>query len=228
MMYDQKPAVSEDPFGVSFEDLPRDLPVFPLPGAMLLPHGRMPLNIFEPRYLKMIMDSLKRSRLIGMVQPLELLPNPVPEQTKLFHVGCAGRITSFAESDDGRFLITLRGVCRFTIKEELEGNGFYRMVSPDFSDFEGDLSYSNPEINRDNLLPLLKEYLKAKGIKIDIADFIEIEDRFLIPTLCMINPFDFREKQAILEIRDINEMTNVIISLMEMELISPNSASTKH
>ena len=84
-MYDQKPAVSEDPFGVSFENLPRDLPVFPLPGAMLLPHGRMPLNIFEPRYLKMIMDSLKQSRLIGMVQPLELLPDPVPEQTKLLY-----------------------------------------------------------------------------------------------------------------------------------------------
>ena len=116
MIYDQKPAVSEDPFGVSFENLPRDLPVFPLPGAMLLPHGRMPLNIFEPRYLKMIMDSLKQSRLIGMVQPLELLPNPVPEQTKLFHVGCAGRITSFAESDDGRFFITMSGVCRFSIK----------------------------------------------------------------------------------------------------------------
>jgi uncharacterized protein len=227
-MYDQEPSASDDPFGVSFENLPRDLPVFPLPGAMLLPHGRMPLNIFEPRYLKMIMDSLKQSRLIGMVQPLELLPDPVPAETDLFHVGCAGRITSFTESDDGRFLITLKGICRFKIKKELEGNGFYRSVSPDFSSFKQDLSYNSPKINRNDLLPLLKDYLKAKGVEIDIADFIDIEDRFLIPTLCMINPFDFREKQAILEICDINEMTSVIISLMEMELISPNTASTKH
>ena len=227
-MYDQEPSASDDPFGVSFENLPGDLPIFPLPGAMLLPHGRMPLNIFEPRYLKMIMDSLKQSRLIGMVQPLELLPDPIPQKTDLFHVGCAGRITSFAESDDGQFLITLKGVCRFKIKKELAENGFYRRINPDFSDFKSDLTCNNPRINRDGLLPLLKDYLKVKGIEINIADFIDIEDRFLIPTLCMINPFDFREKQAILEIRDINEMADVIISLMEMELISTNSAPTKH
>ncbi|MDC0196526.1 LON peptidase substrate-binding domain-containing protein [Gammaproteobacteria bacterium] len=227
-MYDKNPAAGEDPFGVSFENLPGDLPIFPLPGAMLLPHGRMPLNIFEPRYLKMIMDSLKQSRLIGMVQPLELLPDPIPQKTDLFHVGCAGRITSFAESDDGQFLITLKGVCRFKIKKELAENGFYRRINPDFSDFKSDLTCNNPRINRDGLLPLLKDYLKVKGIEINIADFVDIEDRFLIPTLCMINPFDFREKQAILEIRDINEMADVIISLMEMELISTNSAPTKH
>ena len=227
-MYDKNPTAGEDPFGVSFENLPGDLPIFPLPGAMLLPHGRMPLNIFEPRYLKMIMDSLKQSRLIGMVQPLELLPDPIPQKTDLFHVGCAGRITSFAESDDGRFLITLKGVCRFKIKKELGENGFYRRINPDFSDFKSDLTCNNPRINRDGLLPLLKDYLKVKGIEINIADFINIEDRFLIPTLCMINPFDFREKQAILEIHDINEMADVIISLMEMELISTTSAPTKH
>ena len=227
-MYDKNPAAGEDPFGVSFENLPGDLPIFPLPGAMLLPHGRMPLNIFEPRYLKMIMDSLKQSRLIGMVQPLELLPDPIPQKTDLFHVGCAGRITSFAESDDGQFLITLKGVCRFKIKKELAENGFYRRINPDFSDFKSDLTCNNPRINRDGLLPLLKDYLKVKGIEINIADFVDIEDRFLIPTLCMINPFDFREKQAILEIRDINEMADVIISMMELELISTNSAPTKH
>ena len=175
-MYDQEPSVSDDPFGVSFENLPRDLPVFPLPGAMLLPYGRMPLNIFEPRYLKMVMDSLKQSRLIGMVQSRELLLDPLPEEVDLFHVGCAGRITSFTESEDGRFLITLKGICRFKIKKELEGNGFYRRVSPDFSNFKKDLSNNTPAINRDDLLPLLKDYLKVKGIEIDIGDFIDIED----------------------------------------------------
>jgi hypothetical protein len=222
------PTVSPDPFGVPFEGLPENLPVFPLPGAMLLPHGRMPLNIFEPRYLKMAMDSLKQSRLIGMVQPLETLSDPVPEATALFHVGCAGRIAAFAETEDGRFLITLKGICRFKIEKELEDNGFYRRIIPNFNDFKKDLSSDVPNINREGLLPVLKDYLKLKGIKVDMADFTNIEDRFLIPTLGLINPFSFREKQAILEARDVCEMSNVIISLMEMELMSPNNSSTQH
>jgi Lon protease-like protein len=228
MMYKQNSSISGDPFGVLFNDLPKELPVFPLPGAMLLPYGRMPLNIFEPRYLKMVMDSLKQSRLVGMVQPLEPLSDPISDETALFHVGCAGRITAFAESDDGRFLITLKGVCRFKIKKELEKNGFYRRVLPDFNVFKEDLSCNSPNINREGLLPVLKDYLELKGIKVDIADFVNIEDRFLIPTLSLINPFGIREKQAILETRDISEMANMIISLMEMELMSPNNASTKH
>ncbi len=227
-MYEQNPTISEDPFGVPFNGLPTELPVFPLPGAMLLPYGRMPLNIFEPRYLKMVMDSLKQSRLIGMVQPLEQLSDPISEETALFHVGCAGRITAFAESDDGRFLITLKGVCRFKIKKELEKNGFYRRVIPDFYAFKEDLSFDSPNINREGLLPVLKDYLELKGIKVDMADFVNIEDRFLIPTLSLINTFGFREKQAILETRNISEMATVIISLMEMELMSPNKASTTH
>jgi Lon protease-like protein len=227
-MYEQNSTVSVDPFGVPFEDLPRNLAIFPLPGAMLLPHGRMPLNIFEPRYLKMVMDSLKQSRLIGMVQPLEQLSDPIPEKTALFHVGCAGRITAFSESDDGRFLITLKGVCRFKIEKELEENGFYRRVIPDFSGFKEDLSTDSPNINRQGLLPVLKDYLELKGIKVDIADFVNIEDRLLIPALGLINPFSFREKQAILEAHDIRKMASVIISLMEMELMSSDNASTKH
>ena len=227
-MYEQDLTDGKDPFGVPFKDFPKEVPIFPLPGAMLLPHGRMPLNIFEPRYLKMIMDSLKESRLIGMVQPLEPSSDPIPEKTELFHVGCAGRITAFAESNDGRFLITLKGVCRFKIKKELEGDGSYRRVVPDCSGFKDDLSFDSPNINRDDLLPILKDYLELKGIQVDIADFVNIEDRFLIPTLSLINPFGFREKQAILEARDIGEMANVIISLMEMELMSLNTTLTKH
>ena len=227
-MYNKDQNISEDPFGVRFEELPKELPIFPLPGAMLLPHGRMPLNIFEPRYLKMVMDCLKQSRLIGMVQPLELLSEPIPEKTDLFHVGCAGRITEFAESSDGQFIITLTGICRFEIKEEFGENGFYRRVNPDFSGFKKDLSFDSPEINRDGIFSVLKDYLKLKGIKIDITDFNNVEDRFLIPTLGLINPFGFLEKQAILEAPDVGEMSKIIISLMQMELKSPNSASTKH
>ncbi len=227
-MYEQKPAVVGDPFGLPFEGLPENLPIFPLPGAMLLPHGRMPLNIFEPRYLKMIMDSLKQSRLIGMVQPLELLSDPIPEKTALFHIGCAGRITAFAESDDGRFMITLQGVCRFEIEKELQEKGPYRRVKPDFNNFKEDLSFDNPNINREGLIPLLKDYLELKGVKVRIEDLVKTEDRFLIPTLGMINPFDFREKQAILETRNISDIANIIISLMEMELKSSNQTSTRH
>lgn len=217
-----------DPFGLAFDELPDSLPIFPLPGAMLLPHGRMPLNIFEPRYLSMVLDSLKQSRLIGMVQPLKMLPDPVPEGTELFHIGCAGRITAFAESDDGRILMTLQGVCRFKIETELEEQNGYRRVKPDFADFKEDLSFADPIINREGLLVILKDYLKLKAIKVDWDSLQKSNDRFLIATLGMMNPFDYREKQAILEARDQADMVDVMTSLMEMELASVGEARTKH
>jgi len=217
-----------DPFGLPVEDLPQTLPIFPLPGAMLLPHGRMPLNIFEPRYLNMVLDSLKESRLIGMVQPLEMLPDPVPAETELFHIGCAGRIVAFAESEDGRILMTLQGVCRFKIVKELNSQRDYRIVEPDFTSFKEDLDYDDPGINRAGLLAILKDYLELKSIKIDWDGLEKAEDRFLVATLGMMNPFDYREKQAILEARDIADMVDVMTSLMEMELASGGDAATKH
>jgi uncharacterized protein len=217
-----------DPFGLPFENLPNSLPIFPLPGAMLLPHGRMPLNIFEPRYLTMVLDSLKQSRLIGMVQPLKMLPDPVPVSTELFHIGCAGRITAFAESEDGRIIMTLQGVCRFKIEQELEGVTPYRQVKPDFSDFEKDLSYDDPGINRDGLINILRDYLELKGMKIDWDGLAKTNDRFLVATLGMMNPFDYREKQAILEARNITDMVDVMISVMEMELATGGDTATKH
>ncbi len=222
------PQVLADPFGLPLEDLPHVLPIFPLPGAMLLPHGRMPLNIFEPRYLNMVLDSLKESRLIGMVQPLEMLPDPVPAATELFHIGCAGRIVAFAESEDGRILMTLQGVCRFKIIKELDSPHDYRSVEPDFASFKDDLDFDDPGINRDGLLAILKDYLELKGIKIDWDGLAKADDRFLVATLGMMNPFDYREKQAILEARDIADMVDVMTSLMEMELASGGDAATKH
>tara|TARA_B100000315_G_scaffold159111_1_gene147658 strand:- start:794 stop:1465 length:672 start_codon:yes stop_codon:yes gene_type:complete len=222
------PEIMGDPFGLPFEDLPQTLPIFPLPGAMLLPHGRMPLNIFEPRYLNMVLDSLKESRLIGMVQPLEMLPDPVPAETELFHIGCAGRIVAFAESEDGRILMTLHGVCRFKIKMELDSQNDYRCVEPDFGAFKEDLDFDDPGINRDGLLAILKDYLEFKGIKVDWTGLEKADDRFLVATLGMMNPFDYREKQAILEARDISDMVDVMTSLMEMELASGGDAATKH
>ncbi|MBT3916499.1 MAG: peptidase S16 [Rhodospirillaceae bacterium] len=217
-----------DPFGLPVEDLPQILPIFPLPGAMLLPHGRMPLNIFEPRYLNMVLNSLKEDRLIGMVQPLEMLPDPVPVATELFHIGCAGRIVAFAESEDGRILMTLQGVCRFKIINELDSPHDYRIVEPEYASFKDDLNFDNPAINRDSLQAILKDYLELKGIKIDWEGLAKADDRFLIATLGMMNPFDYREKQAILEARDIVDMVDVMTSLMEMELASGGDAPTKH
>ena len=217
-----------DPFGTALKDLPESLPIFPLPGAMLLPHGRMPLNIFEPRYLDMVLDSLKQSRLIGMVQPLEMLPDPVPGEAELFHIGCAGRIIAFAESEDGRLLMTLKGVCRFKIEKELNEGDAYRRGKPIFQDFEEDLSFKDPGINREGLVNLLRDYLVLKEMKIDWEGLQNSSDRFLVAMLGMINPFDYREKQAILEAQNISDMVDVMTSLMEMELATGGDTATKH
>jgi len=227
-MNEKYPGHRKDPFCTPFEHLPQRLPIFPLPGAMLLPHGKMPLNIFEPRYLKMVFDSLKGSRLIGMVQPLELLPDPIPEETNLFNIGCAGRIISFSESEDGRVLLTLQGVCRFEIEEELNEPTAYRQVKPNFAEFKEDLSPEYPAINREGFISVLREYLKLKGMDINLADLNKIEDRFLIATIAMINPFDYKEKQAILETPNIKDISHVMVSLMEMELATIGQSSTKH
>ena len=221
-------SIIDDPFGIPYERLPKTLAVFPLPEVMLLPHGKLPLNIFEPRYLKMILDNLEKPRLIGMVQPLEPLSQKPKTEASLFHIGCAGRITTFAESNDGRLVITLQGVCRFKIQRELDGNDPYRTVIPDFSNFKDDLSFDDPNIDRKGLMPILKSYLELKGIGLNAEDLNKIQNRHLIPTLGMINPFDYREKRAILETRNINDIADMIISLMEMELKSPNQTTTKH
>jgi hypothetical protein len=227
-MNKKKSIVSSDPFGVPYNTLPSDIAIFPLPEVMLLPHGRIPLNVFEDRYVTMVLDSLKQSRLIGMVQPLEPLSDLVPNETALFHIGCAGRITTFTECDDGRIMITLQGICRFRVDKELDVDGPYRRVKPDFSGFKDDLSFVSPDINRDSLFPVLKDYFELKGIDLSIADLNKIENRLLIPTLGMINPFDYREKQAILETCDVNDIAALMISLMEMDLKSPNQITTKH
>ena len=209
-------------------DLPKTIPVFPISNFIIFPKTTVPLNIFEPRYLKMILDNLEQPRLIGMVQPLEPLSENPKTEASLFHIGCAGRITTFAESNDGRLVITLQGVCRFKILKELDGNDPYRTVIPDFSNFKDDLSFDDPNIDRKGLMPILKSYLELKGIGLNAEDLNKIQNRHLIPTLGMINPFDYREKRAILETRNINDIADMIISLMEMELKSPNQTTTKH
>jgi Lon protease-like protein len=194
--------------------LPARLPVFPLAGAILLPGGNLPLNIFEPRYLKMTRDAMRTDRVIGMVQPSA---NGRPEQCDLYPVGCAGRITSFTETDDGRYLITLSGVCRYDILEELQVETPYRQVIATFDRWRTDLEQQQPsDCMRAELLRSLRTYFDVYEIS---ADWMQIEAAplgGLITSLAMICPFEPSEKQALLEAPDPEKRGQVLIALMQM------------
>lgn len=204
-------------FHPSFADLPAEIPIFPLSGALLLPQGRLPLNIFEPRYLAMTQDSLGAGRLLGMVQP-----DPTQPQTELgpqtYRVGCLGRISSFAETDDGRFLITLTGIIRYRITEELEGRRGYRRVRAAYDEFRDDLEVGGPlpVVDRAGLLGSLRTYFRARGIEANWEAIEQTGDAMLVTTLCMVCPFDVREKQALLEAPGTEARARMLVALMQM------------
>ena len=202
----------------SFEQLPRTLPIFPLAGVLLLPGGKLPLNIFEPRYLAMTRDAMGGHRIIGMLQPL----NPANRQAKpeIYQIGCAGRITSFKETDDGRFLINLTGLCRFNIVEELTVTTPYRQVLASYARYRSDLQENDPEaVDRDRLLPALRAYLAQRQIPADWRAIEKAPNDALINSLAMICPFAASEKQALLEASDIGERARVMTALIEMALL---------
>ena len=175
--------------------LPEELPVFPLAGAVLLPQARLPLNIFEARYLAMIEDALGKGRLIGMIQPNG--PEDVAAPP-LYSVGCAGRITSFNETDDGRLMIVLTGVCRFHIESELTTTGLYRVVKPDWKPYLADLGEPEPvDIDREKLIELLRVYFKKNAISVDWNLVQNAPNDVLLPTIIMICPLAPNEKQAL-------------------------------
>jgi len=197
--------------------LPAILPIFPLDGVTLLPRGHLPLQIFEPRYLNMIEDALGRGRMIGMIQPRTPQEHPVRDDAQLFTVGCVGRIVSFAESEDNRFLITLRGICRFRIAEELAPQKGFRRVKPDFSSYLGDLSDPVAEaIDRDRLLAAARGYFAIKDISCDWNAVDNASDEALVLSFAMMCPFETREKQALLECHDTGQRADLLISLFEM------------
>jgi len=202
-------------FVTSLGDLPDTLPVFPLNGVLLLPDGRLPLNIFEPRYLAMTDDALAGDRLIGMIQPSAGQEHAeVPE---LYPTGCAGRITQFSETEDGRYLITLTGVARFDIGQEIDTTRGYRRVVPDWMPYKEDVSgTADPKIDRDHLLSILKAYFSTNGIKADWEAIERTDDARLVTTLAMICPFDASEKQALLLADAPDERARTMIALMEM------------
>jgi len=203
----------------SFEQLPRTLPVFPLAGVLLLPGGQLPLNIFEPRYLAMTRDAMNSHRMIGMVQPLD--PADRKLRPDIYQIGCAGRIGSFSETDDGRFLINLTGLCRFGIVEELTVPTPYRQVLASYARYRGDLSGDDAaKVDRKRLLPALRAFLEQKHITADWRAIERAPSETLINSLAMICPFAASEKQALLEAADIGERARVMTALIEMALLA--------
>jgi Lon protease-like protein len=200
-------------------DLPRTLPVFPLAGVLLLPGNKLPLNIFEPRYLDMVTDAMGGHRLIGMVQPAG--PGRDQMTPEIFPVGGAGRITAYRETDDGRFLITLSGVSRFRVAEELAVTTRYRQVKADWAPFADDLeeAAATPPIDRDRLLRALAAYLKLLNTEADWNAVEKAPSASLVDHLAMICPFQASEKQALLEAPDAAERARVLTTLIEMAIV---------
>jgi Lon protease-like protein len=203
---------------------PRDvaavIPVFPLAGALLLPRGQMPLNIFEPRYLAMIDDALRGGqRLIGMIQPDAAHPGS-ESRPNLYKVGCVGRITQLAETGDGRYLLQLTGIVRFRIAEELNVSTPYRQCRVDYTPFVGDFQARKGEddVDRESLLRALSEFLKANDLKADWEGIENAPNEALVNALAMMSPYGSAEKQALLEAPDLKTRAEILVAVTEIEL----------
>jgi Lon protease-like protein len=211
------------PMNVSYHspnDLPDVIPVFPLSGALLLPRGQMPLNIFEPRYLAMIDDALRSGlRLIGMIQPDPSQPGST-EHPPLYKIGCVGRLTQLAETGDGRYLIQLTGVARFRIEEELTVATPYRQCRVTFVPFSDDFSArkGEDEVDRESLLKALKDFLEANDLKADWQGIENAPNEALVNALAMMSPYGPAEKQALLEAPDLKTRAELLVAVTEIEL----------
>lgn len=220
----------------TFEELPDVMPIFPLAGALLLPGGTLPLNIFEPRYLAMTEDALKTDhRMIGMIQPTGADDSatafaPGRQGPQVYPTGCAGRMVSFAETGDGRYLINLAGIARFHVTEEFPLQRGYRRVRPDFSAFEDDLEPGRAAaIDRQRLNSVLDRYFKAQHIDPDWSAIEKMGDRDLVTFLAMGCPFGTPEKQALLEAKGPEECSRVLLTLLEMSgTADTGDESTRH
>ncbi len=226
-------------FRPGFEELPRVVPIFPLPGVLLLPGGRLPLNIFEPRYLAMVRDALAGERAIGMIQPREEAADV--GAAEIYETGCLGRITAFSETDDGRYLITLTGLIRFDVARELPPLEGYRRVTAGYDRFRRDLEDGpgdGPEdgpgdgadgaIDRARLLETLGFYFEAQGIEGDWTAIEEAGDAALVTWLAMLCPFAAPEKQALLEAMSLPERASAMTAIMEMAVHQPGGTGPAH
>ena len=219
----------DNPFECDFEDLPAELPLFPLNGVLLLPRGRLPLNIFEPRYLNMVEHALGRQRLIGIVQPMVdgQAGLSAPDGTALYRAGCAGRITSFQETTGGQIQLTLRGVCRFNIVDELPLMNSFRRAHADFAPYKNDYAADDTTpIDRQRLLSDLRAYFEMENIEADWETIKQTPDDRLVTTLAMVCPFEPNEKQALLESADLAHRCKMIIGLIEAALRRDDNGGT--
>lgn len=201
-------------------DLPATIPVFPLAGALLLPRGQLPLNIFEPRYLAMIDDALRSGlRLIGMIQPDPGRPGS-EDKPGLYKVGCVGRLTQIAERGDGRYLIQLTGIVRFRIEEELAVTTPYRQCRVTYAPFIDDFSAreGEREVDRESLLKALKDFLEANNLKADWDGIENAPNEALVNALAMMSPYGPAEKQALLEAPDLKTRAEILVAVTEIEL----------
>lgn len=208
-------------------DLPRELPLFPLRGAILLPRATLPLNVFEPRYLEMVDDVMRGDRLIGIIQPDvpvepsdRIIESPKGNNSPLKRVGCVGRVTTYQELDDGRILVTLTGIARFRLTEERPTQKPYRLAFADWSDYAGDFSAGLGEdhVDREALLRVLRRYLDANRMQADWPVILKSSSEFLVNALSVMSPYGAEEKQALLEAPDLKVRAEVLVALAEMEL----------
>lgn len=207
---------------IQFEDLPQTLPIFPLTGVLLLPRGNLPLNIFEPRYLAMIDEAMHSHRLIGMIQPQA---NQERDSKHIYDTGCAGRITGYEETEDGRYVINLTGVCRFKVVEEkdLHASGF-RQIHADWEPFRYDLLPTECfGLDRDRLIHVLEDYFNLHGISCDWDAVKSALDERLVTSLSMVCPLDAGEKQALLEAGDCKSRADMFMAMLEMAIKSDNA-----
>ncbi len=204
------------------DKLPGIVPIFPLSGALLLPRGVLPLNIFEPRYLNMIHDTMANDRIIGMVQPLKA--DDKSDTLEIYRTGCIGRITAFNETGGERFLIMLTGVSRFDCVRELPEQNGYRRVVTDYSNFSEDqMPEAGDQIDRNRLLDVLRLFLQQNSIEVEWKAVTALPDEQLIVSLAMTCPFESNEKQALLECPNLADRSQVLTALLEMALLAPGT-----
>ena len=205
-------------FEVSPNELPSSIPLFPLDNVLLLPFGKLPLNIYEERYINMVLDSLKTSRMIGIIQPKN-------NNNELFMMGCVGRITSYIETPDYRLVLNLEGICRFVLKERnLSPKGYYQ-GSVNCGDYVDDLKDMEPNLDRNSLIQKYSNFFKIKKLEIDKEVLAETSNLQLLSTLAMLAPFNKIDKQAILESTNVMERINTINSILDLntfQIVSNN------
>jgi Lon protease-like protein len=199
----------------SVDDLPKTIGIFPLTGVLLLPRGQLPLNVFEPRYLALVDEAMSGNRLIGMIQPQEHEDKTLTPT--LSAIGCAGRVTSYRETDDNRYLITLSGICRFKVTQELSVTTPFRQVQTNFAPFVADLLVADDStFPRERLLAALRDYLSKRDLKADWRSVMSAPAETLVNALAMLCPFEPAEKQALLEAPDWEQRVSTLVALLEM------------